>query len=151
MATPAEIRRELNAEIDRYLHAVGGSDAAKRSAARIVEAVIDHPWLADQVPDDVWAMARRDVIQEGGRQLKRILEKRTKQERKPSRVTVREGEYRGVAGYLITASYDRGFPPSRIFVRRKTSADQIREALKRDDQEAVDRIIRSEGSAARQG
>lgn len=66
-----------------------------------------------------------------------------------TRVQVRPGEHRGKSGYLISGSYERGFP-TRIFVRQKASAEQIRELLKRGDlplsarATAVDEIIRSD-------
>lgn len=146
MATPAEIRRELNEEVDRYLRAMGGSEGARQSATRIVEAMADHPWLADQVPNDVWDMARRDAAR---------LRKRREEARedKPTRVMIREGKYRGRAGYLVIGSYERNFP-TRVFVRRRESAEQIREILKSDwplsaKATTVDRVIRSEGRVIR--
>ncbi|KKM70964.1 hypothetical protein LCGC14_1435300 [marine sediment metagenome] len=56
-----------------------------------------------------------------------------------SRIMLRESVYRGVPGFTVTASRERGFPPCRVFTPRRVQAEKIRAAYRDENSGKLDR------------
>lgn len=55
--TPVEIRQTFNETISAFRRSWG--DTAQANAKHVIAALDAHPWLMDQIPNDVHDMARR--------------------------------------------------------------------------------------------
>ena len=61
--------------------------------------------------------------------------------RPPKRIQIRASHYRGKDNFTVTASAEKGWPPSHIVTKTREGAEEVRAALRRCDQEAVSRIL----------
>lgn len=60
-SSKCEIRTAFSDALGYYRRVIPGTDTARKAAAAIVRALDAYPWLNDQIPFSVAAMARREA------------------------------------------------------------------------------------------